>query len=384
MKKDTDAPPEESTGQQDHSGLPIAGTDITRITDAEAKITGLTRDLRDRAESIETLLDLIPVGIFVVENGGPVRINRFGASLLGEDDDMKGFRELVTTLKFYNENGEIQPAEQALQRAVRTGEPVTSFEAELVYGDDNRRDVIMAATPLFNEQGTTRGALAAMLDISERKRAEAHQRLLSHELQHRVKNVLATVAALGRLMPKHGTAEEFSVNFIGRVTAMGRTHQLLSQENWRGTDLEALLRRTLESYLAAPEPRVVIRGPKILLKPNDASSIGLILHELATNATKYGALSVTNGRVEALWNVETSANGDQLVFTWSEKGGPRVKKPVKRGFGTDFVSNSADYELHGSAKLMFEPEGFRCVIAFPLRQNAEEFAAIQNGSGGSS
>jgi two-component system CheB/CheR fusion protein len=207
------------------------------------------------------------------------------------------------------------------------------------------------------------------MDISERRQAEAHQRLLLHELQHRVKNTLATVGSLAaRMLRTSSSIDEFSSAFLPRLTAMGRMHDLLSQHNWSGADIKALLDAALEPYAPPGDGRFVLEGPLIDLKPNMAATLGMVFHELATNAAKYGALSAPAGRLIVSWKAERTQDGDVVSLSWEEQDGPRPASG-KEGFGTNFLRRSMEYELNGTAMMEFRPTGLHCRITFPLYPN---------------
>jgi light-regulated signal transduction histidine kinase (bacteriophytochrome)/CheY-like chemotaxis protein len=205
---------------------------------------------------------------------------------------------------------------------------------------------------------------------AERARAKERQDLLLAELDHRVKNTLANIQALVHHSSRGARSlGEFTRDLDARIRAMARAHGLLSDSRWEGASLRALAEEVLRPHLggsgqAAP---VLLAGPELRLRPKAALSLGLALHELATNAAKYGALSVSGGRVDVLWRPA----GDRLVLDWRETGGPAVSPPARRGFGTLMIERSLRYELGGTARLDFAPAGLACRIEIPLRQLAE-------------
>jgi len=355
-------------------GVVITFVDITQISAAEARITELTHDLRNRVQSLETLLNLLPVGILMVQDHtDQVRINRYGAQLLGERVDGTGGagpRQLTSALRFFDGDRELRPDEQPLQRAVRSGEATTSFEGKLARTDGSRVDVLVSATPLLDEAGKPRGGIAALVDISERKEAEARQQVLLYELQHRVKNILATIGALAtRMLRSGGSLENFSEAFLGRLRAMASTHDLLSQANWAGADLKELA----ESVLRGQTPStaaVSFEGPDVLLTPNTASSLGMVFYELATNAAKYGALSNPKGHIEVSWRT-VHASPARLSIEWREIDGPAAPEKLPDGFGTSFIKRSVEYEMQGSAVAEPSLTGLRWRIEFPVDGNVQ-------------
>jgi two-component system CheB/CheR fusion protein len=364
------------------AGVVVTFTDITEITAAEARIGELARDLRNRVEGLETLLDLVPVGIFIVEDGTTrqVQVNRYGARLIGSDENGKGPRQVPLPLRLFDRDRELPVEEQPLQRAVRTGEAVPDIEGRLLRADGSSLHVMVSARPLFDDQGRPRGAIAAIVDISQRKAAEAAQEALLHELQHRVKNILATVSSLGaRMLKDSASMEDFSTAFLARLRTMGYLHDLLSQRNWQGADLRTLVTAAVAPYVRGDKSNIVLDGPEVILTPNAAGSLGLVLHELATNAAKYGALSVADGRIEAAWKITGPAGPERLSLAWTERGGPRVEQTGVEGFGLSFVKRSVEYELDGTATLALDPDGLRCTIEFPLRDAAAPATGMEGG-----
>jgi two-component system, chemotaxis family, CheB/CheR fusion protein len=209
--------------------------------------------------------------------------------------------------------------------------------------------------------------------MSRHKQAEVQQRYLLAELQHRVKNILATIASLSTRLADGRSVESFSDAFLSRLEAMSRTHDLLDSENWSGISLRSLVETALEPYTTAKE-NIVLDGPEIRMRPNAATTLGMIFHELATNASKYGAFSATHGRVEASWTIPDAESGNQhsVRLIWAEHGGPPVDETRPAGFGTSFITRSVEYELTGRVSVELVRPGLRCSITFPFAGNVEE------------
>jgi len=245
---------------------------------------------------------------------------------------------------------------------------VSNWEGQLENGRGDRVHVMISATPLFTETGRIRGAVAALVDISQHKHAEAQHQFLLAELQHRVKNILATIAALATRMSRgRSSGEEFRTAFLGRLFAMGRTHDLLTEGAWSGTSVRSLVEAALEPHTTAGKDDVVLDGPEVRLAADTATTLGMVFHELATNASKYGALSKAGGRIKISWWLfdTEQAGGQRLGLSWTEYGGPSVDRSRPPGFGTAFITRSVEYELGGGATLDFEPDGLRCAIELP-------------------
>jgi two-component system CheB/CheR fusion protein len=215
--------------------------------------------------------------------------------------------------------------------------------------------------------------------IVELTRAHAHRDALVGELQHRVKNILATVSSLAvRMTRSSGSIEEFSSAFLGRLIAMGAMHEMLSARGWVGADLRKLMVTALVPYVQRGKENYVASGPAVLLRPNAAATLGMVFHELATNAAKYGALSIPDGKIDLSWQIEDDAGGKRLTINWAERHGPRVRPPKHDGFGSIFVERSVEFELEGTVGLEFEPSGVQCTISFPFRHNVDNVSAGGN------
>ena len=215
--------------------------------------------------------------------------------------------------------------------------------------------------------------LAATFDEMARKRrhAEEQQRILLRELNHRMKNSFAAVRSIAAQTLSHAEDQEaFQRAFDGRLAALSRASTLLTAGSWQVTDLRSLVEATLEPFRTDGNLR--LRGPHVTLPSEATLTLGLVLHELATNAAKYGAFSAPEGRVEIAWAVHGEADAQRLILDWTEHGGPPTSEPERRGFGRSLIERSVAYELDGSAELTFTPAGVRCHIELPLGPGAAE------------
>ena len=211
-------------------------------------------------------------------------------------------------------------------------------------------------------------------DVTERRLADERQALLLHELNHRVKNTLATVqsvASLTRRSAENSDPRAWNA-FIDRLHGLAKTHDLLTASQWQGALLEDVLKNELEPYQDAMRQRIRLRGPRINLQPSAVLALGLAIHELATNAIKYGSLSVPDGKVHVMWAVTAGHNPPALLVEWVESGGPPVKQPERQGFGTKLIQRGLAQQLGGEIKLDFAPGGGRCVVTFPITTLAPE------------
>jgi len=191
---------------------------------------------------------------------------------------------------------------------------------------------------------------------------------LTRELNHRVKNTLANVLSIVALTRRRTTSiDEFVSGLIGRIRALSATHDLLTQSEWGTTPIRAVISAELAPYAQGADGAVVLRGPHVELAPNDALSLGLAIHELATNASKYGALSLPGGSVQVAWSMLT----DKLArIDWAERNGPPVAADRRRGFGTELIEKIVAHELRNPVDLRFEPDGVRCTLIVPVRTPA--------------
>ena len=215
----------------------------------------------------------------------------------------------------------------------------------------------LVLTALFTERRRNEVAL---------KRAAEHQRMLVAELSHRVKNVLATVAAIAsRTQDANLSAADFTTTLAGRIQAMAATHELISLQDWNGISVRELVQLELAPYMA--KDNADLDGPDLTLSPAAGQALSMVLHELATNAAKHGALATDDGRVSVRWNRAQNGNAC-LRIEWQESGGPAVQPFRRSGFGLEVIRNLVPYELGGSVDLVFAQEGLRCAIIIPLTE----------------
>jgi len=219
--------------------------------------------------------------------------------------------------------------------------------------------------PIRGENGGVTNIFIQGSDVTERVRAENHQRLLINELNHRVKNTLASIQSIvSQTLRGVQTKEEASTAISNRILALSRAHNVLTDENWDGADLRKMVENSLEAFQHEGRSAITVSGPPLRLGPHAALSIALALHELATNAVKYGALSSPTGTVDVKWAV----NRDEVFeLTWTEKGGPTVVKGERRGFGSRLILKVLPLELRGTADIDYDPQG----VVFKLTSSVE-------------
>ncbi len=244
-----------------------------------------------------------------------------------------------------------------------------SVEKRFIRKDGRVIWLSVRSSPVRADDGHLLYVVRVVQDITERKAAERRQKLLIDELNHRVKNTLATVQSLASQTARGAsTPAAFREGFEGRLIALSKAHDQLTMHHWESADLRDLLSGSLAPYTGAESERVVLRGEDIVLRPRAVLTLAMAFHELTTNAAKYGALSVPGGCIEIRWQpVQAKDDGRPLLrIDWVEQGGPAVAEPKQRGFGSKLIEGSIVAELGGSARLAFEPDGLRCEIVIPL------------------
>lgn len=231
--------------------------------------------------------------------------------------------------------------------------------------DGEHRWMLDHGMPRYDDSGAFVGYIGSCVDITERRHLEQRQRLMMNELDHRVKNNLAAVLALAEQTgATTSNMEEFLERYGGRIRALARTHEALAVSKWAGVRLADLVLLTATPYVQDDDSRLRIKGEEVLLPPDASAPLCMALHELATNAAKYGAWSSTSGQVEVTW----SRNGHgELAIAWVESGGPRVNAAVQPGVGHSLISGLISHELRGTVDIQFPPEGLVCRMTMELR-----------------
>jgi two-component sensor histidine kinase len=214
------------------------------------------------------------------------------------------------------------------------------------------------------------GLVSALRLGTNLARAEAGRELLIHELNHRVKNTLSAVQSIViRTLRGAATSGDARAAIEARLMALSRAHNVLSDRFWQGAGLLETVTSVLEVYQLAEPRRIAVRGPDIHLKPQSALAVAMIVNELATNATKYGALSVPAGRVSLVWEVSGGADAAVCRMEWKERDGPPAAPPEKTGFGSTLIERSVKDQLGGTIATEFAPQGLACVMEIPLKDN---------------
>ena len=230
------------------------------------------------------------------------------------------------------------------------------------------KDVLISAAPLTHEGEAISGCVITMVDLSQRKITERQQLLMMGELDHRVKNTLALVLSIAnRTLSKEDTLEGFHASFSGRIQSLSATHNLLADKAWKNLTVADVVKTELTPFTSIDNDRVQFEGLNIGIKPRAAIALGMTIHELTTNAVKYGALSSEKGKLR----LRAEHGADSLKLEWIESEGPSVKEPQRKGFGRTVIGRSLQYSPNGGADLDFHPEGVRCSIRIPIEDVIE-------------
>lgn len=236
----------------------------------------------------------------------------------------------------------------------------TEFRARRPNGEV--RWCIGVAAASFDEKARLVRVCGVTVDITDRKRAEERQLLLAEEVDHRARNVVAVIQAIMRLT-RSQTIDEYVTTLDGRIRALSTAHKLLAKARWEGADLDRLVSEELAPYRGRETERIAIEGPEVLLPPAMAQTLALALHELVTNAAKYGALSTGTGSIRIGWAIQQG----WLTLTWTEMHGPKVKRPSRDGYGTRVIKGGIEGQLGGQSEFEWDPDGLRCTLSVPYK-----------------
>lgn len=221
--------------------------------------------------------------------------------------------------------------------------------------------------PLLDADGTSQGFLNILRDRTEARAEVERRELLMAEMDHRIKNTFSTVQAVAAQTGRYAqTVPDFLATFGARLMALARSHDLLIRSRWEYTPLRDVVEGALAAYGGEPG-RIAVEGLPVLLPANLVVTVSLAFHELATNAVKHGALSVPGGSVDVAWTVGPAGKGARRVeITWRERGGPPIRRPDRRGFGSHLLEQGVRFQAHGAVQLDFRPEGLECRIGLPI------------------
>jgi PAS domain S-box-containing protein len=317
-----------------HAAIAI---DNARLYQAAARLGAIVEASDDAIVSMDL------AGVLTSWNRGAEKLYGYAA------DEVMG--RPVTILMPPEEHDE----EPRILARIKRGERINPYETIRRRRDGSLVEVSLAVSPLKDASGKIVGASKIARDITERKQAEARQELLTHEIQHRTKNLFAVVhAVVARSFAGKATIDEARTAVLSRLESLAQTHAMLMDKEWHGADLAEIVRAEMSPYVG----RVTIDGPSLELSAKAAQTFAMALHELATNAAKYGALSNTAGQVHVHWRLVTSAGPATFSFSWQERGGPTVVQPVRKGFGTAVLEQVMAEFVGQRPEMGFEEEGF--------------------------
>ena len=341
---------------------------IVRDGDRPVRMVGATMDITDRRQSDEKFrlaVETAPSGMLLVDGDGHIKtVNEYAERLFGyRREELLGQNvELLMPHRFRGRHPDYrrQYGDEPVSRPMGAGRDLYA-----VRRDGSEVPVEIGLSSIQTNEGLM--VLASVVDISDRKKADAQRELLLAELSHRVKNTLAVVQGIARQTLKGaGAPEELRGAFEGRLGALAMGHNLLTKTNWGEVSLEHLVGDALQLQ-DLDKKRVSFGGPHVLLSPKQALGIAMALHELYTNAIKYGALSNQTGRITLRWSLSAGPHAE-LKLVWRERGGPAVSPPAHRGFGLLMIERALAQDLNGVVTMGFPKEGIVCTVEAPVAE----------------
>ncbi len=310
------------------------------------------------------ILQAIPAAVYTTDAEGYLTwFNEAAAELWGYRPEIGRQRWCGSHKIALFDGTEVTLDQCAMATAVKTGEPVTGVEGWVERPDGTQIPCAAFPTPMLDDEGRVVGGINMMVDISPQKTVQDRQSILLRELDHRIKNNLATVQAIaGSTIRSSRSMEEFQQAFNGRIGSLSRTHSLLTDRNQHQVPLRRLLANELEAYADGDGKRVVICGPDVLLPAHITVPFGMAIHELTTNALKYGALSMLGGELEVAWEWHEP----RLRLQWRETNVSMWTEPKRTGFGTQLLKRLLPAQLGAEVTMNFEPDGLKASISMPL------------------
>ena len=338
--------------------------DITERKRAVEALARSQQDLRQQEERWAATYEHAAIGIVEIDSEGRfLRVNEAICDITGLTRE-----ELLGWTLFAQTHPDDRGADEELYKRQVAGEiGFYSIEKRFVRKDGRVVWCAIRSSTVRDVDGNFLYCVRVVQDITTRRESEERQKLLIDELNHRVKNTLATIQSLAAQTARGvSTIGEFRQAFEGRLIALSHAHDQLTRRHWQSADLRDLVQAATTPYLLKAQGQIVTQGEAVTLSPRAALTLALVFHELTTNAVKYGALSSPNGRIETQWRLRRALPDPALLIEWHEHDGPPVDAPSRQGFGSRFIVHSVVSELKGKARLHYDPAGLRCTVEIPL------------------
>lgn len=351
-----------------HVGFVKILRDRSAQHDAQEELKAVAADLAFDRATLRAVFDNAPVGLSLASapNGESVLINEQMRRLTGRDFSAGGMERYLGAGAIHEDGRPYVLEDYPQVQAIRHG--IETHAAPFLIGrpDGTRLRTEISSVPLRDKSGLMTGAVSVIVDVHEREQAREQQEILTGELAHRMKNTMAMVQAIvHQSLRSAATLEDARESVTERFEALARAQDLLTASNWQASGLDRVVKTALASVNDGE--RITISGEPVEVGARAALSFTLVLHELATNAIKYGALSVPDGRVAVDWRMQACASGERLVFAWTEEDGPPVAAPTRKGFGTRLI-DSMGRSFGGRSELRYPPDGVCWLVeADPVR-----------------
>jgi two-component sensor histidine kinase len=344
-------------------------TSVAEINRMQRVLTRVGKDIRDAEQAVEherallrATVEAMPVGVLLVTPEGTVSVVNSKMFSVWDVKELHSLNEETDFSRFHLDGTPYPMRDWPVTQALRSGKTTEGQEAIHIV-DGVRRTVAINAVPVHDQAGRMIGAVSTVYDITELREAVRRQQVLLDEVNHRVKNTLATVHSIARLSAASaGSVKQYLASFEQRLHALSAAYNLLTQNNWDGADLRDIVERTLAPY--ATDGRLSIEGRAAMLSPKHSLALAAAVQELSTNAAKYGALSIPAGRVAISW----TCNGmGTISLDWRELEGPPVEEPARKGFGSKLIQEVLAADSGWKVKLEYLPAGVHCTLIFEAR-----------------
>jgi PAS domain S-box-containing protein len=316
------------------------------------------------------ILEALPAAVYTTDAAGRITFyNQAAADLWGCRPEL-GKSEWCGSWRLFWPDGRPMPHDECPMAVVlKEDRAIHDGEAVAERPDGTRVPFLASPTPLHDASGAVIGAVNMLVDVTQRKLAEQHQKVLLAELQHRVRNTLAVIRSIARRTAETSeTVQDYAMHFDGRLDAFARVQAAVTRDPTAGIDLATAVAEELLTCAAREGEQFSLSGPDVRLQPKAAETFSLAIHELATNSVKYGALVNPNGHVTVAWCLEDKAGDQRLRIEWTETGVPVLSgAPRRSGFGTELLTQTVPYQLRGTTTLTFKPGGLQCTIELPAK-----------------